>query len=55
MYKYERDDFKNKMITPGELNVNNQKYVFVMNTKKKCRLGAQKAAELNGYRIIRSY
>ena len=25
---------KKKMITPGELNVNNQKYVFVMNTKR---------------------
>lgn len=43
---------KNKMITQGELNVNNQKYVFVMNTKKKCRLDVQTAAELNGYRVI---
>lgn len=42
----------NKMRTPGELSVNNQKYVFVMNTKKKCRLDAQKAAELNGYSRI---
>ena len=40
------------MITPGELIVNNQKYLFAMNTKKKCRLDVQKAAELNGYRII---
>ena len=41
-----------KMIAPGEININNQKYVFVMNTKKKCRLDVQKAAELNGYKII---
>ena len=44
--------FNNKMRTPGELNVNNKKYVFVMNTKKKCRLDVQKAAELNGYSIF---
>lgn len=51
------NDFKgfvknNKMRTPGELIVNNQKYVFIMNTKKKCRLDVQKAAELNGYSIL---
>ncbi|MFV0362700.1 MAG: hypothetical protein ACK5LL_06380 [Suipraeoptans sp.] len=40
------------MRTPGELTINDQKYVFVMNTKKKCRLDVQKAAELNGYLII---
>jgi len=40
------------MRTPGELTVKNQKYVFIMNTKKKCRLDVQKAAELNGYNII---
>jgi hypothetical protein len=50
-------DFKdfvniNKMRTPGEITVDNQKYVFAMNTKKKCRLDVQKAAELNGYSIL---
>lgn len=43
---------KYKLRTPGELTVNNHKYVFVMNTKKKCRLDVQKAAELNGYSIL---
>ncbi|NLL72843.1 MAG: hypothetical protein GX237_04880 [Clostridiales bacterium] len=61
MYEYEGvymvNDFKddvnnNKIRNSGELTVKNQKYVFVMNTKKKCRLDVQKAAELNGYRIL---
>lgn len=61
-YEYEgvdmTDDFNdfirnnNKIITPGELTVNNKNYVFIMNTKKKCRLDVQKAAELNGYSVI---
>lgn len=42
----------NKLRTPEELTVNNQKYVFAMNTKKKCRLDVQKAAELNGYSML---
>jgi hypothetical protein len=51
------NDFKglvknNKVRTPGELIVNNKKYVFAMNTKKKCRLDVQKSAELNGYSIL---
>ena len=40
------------MITPRELIVNNQKYEFIMNTKKKSRLDTQKAADLNGYSIL---
>lgn len=44
--------FKNNMITPRELIVNNQKYEFIMNTKKKSRLDTQKAADLNGYSIL---
>jgi hypothetical protein len=48
-----KDFVKNiKIRTPGELTVNNQKYVFVMNMKKKCRLDVQKAAELNGYSVV---
>lgn len=56
-YEYEgedmADDFNdfvknNKLITPGKNIVNNQKYVFALNTKKKCRLDVQKAAELTG-------
>lgn len=51
------DNFKdfvknNKMRTPEEFTINNQKYVFAMNTKKKCRLDVQKAAELNGYSVV---
>ena len=41
-----------KMRTPRELYVDNKKYVFTMNTKKKCRLDVQKAAALNGYSIL---
>jgi seryl-tRNA synthetase len=47
--KYLKD---NKLRTPGELIVNNKKYVFAMNTKKKCRVDVQKAAKLNGYSIL---
>lgn len=63
-YEYEREDMaddfddfvkNNKMRTPGELTVNNQKYVFVMNTKKKYRLDVQKATELNGYSVVFVY
>jgi len=51
------DDFNdfvknNKMRTPGELTLKNQKYVFAMNTKKKCRLDVQKAVDLIGYHIL---
>jgi hypothetical protein len=51
------DDFEdsvknNKMRTPGEITVKDHKYVFVMNSKKKCRLDVQKAAELNEYSIV---
>jgi|GEM_PF-4875494 hypothetical protein len=42
----------NKLRTPGDLTVNDKKYVFAMNTKQKCRLDVQKAAELNGYSIL---
>ena len=49
---FEDSVYNNKMRTPGELTVKDQKYVFVMNTKKKCRLDVQKAAELNGYSIV---
>jgi hypothetical protein len=60
-YNYEGEDMtdnfedyvkNDKMRTPGELTVKEQKYVFVMNTKRKCRLDVQKAAELNGYSIL---
>lgn len=42
----------NKLRTPGDLTVNDKKYVFAMNMKQKCRLDVQKAAELNGYSIL---
>jgi hypothetical protein len=41
-----------KMITPGDLVVKNQKYTFIMNVRKKGRIDVQKAAELNGYSVI---
>lgn len=42
----------NRVFTPTEIKVNNETYIFISNVEKKARLDIQKAAELNGYRIL---